>query len=41
MVLSAAKQGIRYGLQLGVLRIEPNQGTQHKLRCLEALALYG
>ena len=41
MVLSAANQGLRYGLQLGVLRIEPNQGTQHKLRCLEALALYG
>lgn len=41
MVLSAASQGLRYGLQLGALRLEPNRGTRHKQRCLEALALYG
>ncbi len=41
MVLSAASQGLRYGLELGTLRIEPNRGTRHKERCLEALALYG
>lgn len=41
MVLSAANQGLRYGLELGVLRIEPNRGARHKERCLEALALYG
>ncbi len=41
MVLSAASQGLRYGLELGRVRIEPARGERHKQRCLEALALYG
>ncbi len=41
MVLSAAAQGRRYGLDLGGLRIEAARGAPHRRRCLEALALYG
>lgn len=41
MVLSAAAQGHRYGLDLGPVRIEPAQGAGHRSRCLEALALHG
>lgn len=41
MVLSAASQGLRYGLLLGGQRIEPARGDRHKHRCLEALALHG
>ena len=38
-VLLAERQGIDYGLRLGVREIQPGSGEAHKSRCLEALAL--
>lgn len=39
-ILLAHKQGMNYGLQLGALRIAPNQGEAHQLQCLQTLAIY-
>ena len=42
LVLVAAGQGRRYGLDLGLgATIGPDRGERHRARCLEALALYG
>ncbi|MFW5453333.1 DUF58 domain-containing protein [Thioalkalivibrio sulfidiphilus] len=40
-VLLAHQQGIRYGLRLPGLELEPDQGADHRHRCLSALAHYG
>jgi uncharacterized protein (DUF58 family) len=40
-VLDAELAGIRYGMRLGPLDIEPGHGALHEQRCLRALALYG
>lgn len=39
-VLAADSAGICYGLQLPGLKISSQHGEQHRLRCLEALALH-
>lgn len=39
-VLQLHQQGHRYGLHLPNITIEPGDGEQHRLDCLEALALY-
>lgn len=38
-ILSAEAQGLRYGLRLPQLCIEPGQGPAHQHQCLKALAL--
>jgi uncharacterized protein (DUF58 family) len=40
-VLSAERQGLRYGLDLGTAIVPPDVGGRHKARCLRLLALYG
>jgi uncharacterized protein (DUF58 family) len=40
-VLSADKDGLRYGLRLPGLEIAPDTGESHRLACLRELALYG
>ena len=40
-VLTADEQQLRYGLRLPAQRIAPAQGTAHRTRCLQALALHG
>ncbi len=39
-VLLADHQGLRYGLRLPGVTVEPDQGDAHRRRCLEALALW-
>lgn len=39
-VLAAAGSGVRYGLHLPGRDIAPDSGEPHRLRCLEALALF-
>ena len=41
LVLAASSRGLRYGLDLGQLKLGPDSGPRHQRRCLEALALYG
>lgn len=41
MVLQAERLGLRYALNLPGAALEPDQGSAHKNRCLEALALFG
>jgi uncharacterized protein (DUF58 family) len=40
-VLSANKDGLRYGLRLPGLEMAPDTGESHRLACLRELALYG
>lgn len=40
-VLAAEAQGLDYGLRLPGVEIPPDQGAAHRLRCLQALALWG
>lgn len=40
-VLSADRDGLRYGLRLPALELAPDAGEPHRLNCLRALALYG
>lgn len=40
-VLDAELAGLRYGLRLGTVDVEPDAGPQHEQHCLRALALYG
>lgn len=40
-VEAAHARGERYGLKLGGLEIPPGAGSEHRRRCLDALALYG
>lgn len=40
-VLELSKQDARFGLDLGVRKIPPDNGLMHQQRCLEALAIYG
>lgn len=40
-VLSAEMQGLRYGLRLPGVEIQPDQGDSHHAGCLAALALHG
>ena len=37
-VLQADRLGMRYGLRLGAVEVEPGSGEAHKRQCLEALA---
>ncbi|MGR8979068.1 MAG: DUF58 domain-containing protein [Gammaproteobacteria bacterium] len=39
-VIDAEKCGIRYGFSLPGIKLAPDSGTAHAVRCLEALALY-
>jgi uncharacterized protein (DUF58 family) len=39
-VVDAEERGDRYGLELPGVRIAPDRGTDHRHRCLAALALY-
>ena len=39
-VIEAEAQGVRFGLRLPDLELEPAAGTAHRDRCLEALALF-
>lgn len=40
-VVLADKQGACYGLRLPELEITPSHGDQHRMHCLQALALFG
>jgi uncharacterized protein (DUF58 family) len=40
-VLSADRDGLRYGLRLPGLELAPDAGESHRLACLRELALYG
>jgi uncharacterized protein (DUF58 family) len=40
-VMAAHARGERYGLMLGAQEIPPDGGSEHRRRCLDALALYG
>jgi len=40
-VVDAEEHGDRYGLELPGVHIAPDRGTDHRHRCLAALALYG
>jgi uncharacterized protein (DUF58 family) len=40
-VMAAHARGERFGLRLGALDIPPDAGSEHRRRCLDALALYG
>ncbi|MBI5909402.1 MAG: DUF58 domain-containing protein [Betaproteobacteria bacterium] len=40
-VLSADRDGLRYGLRLPALELAPDAGASYRLNCLRALALYG
>jgi uncharacterized protein (DUF58 family) len=40
-VLSADREGLRYGLRLPGLELAPDTGDSHRLACLRELALYG
>ena len=40
-VLEADQQGLRYGMRLPGLALEPDTGEAHRLACLRQLALYG
>jgi hypothetical protein len=40
-IIEAEKQGIRYGVKLPNLIIEPNSGLHHYKNCLKQLALFG
>jgi uncharacterized protein (DUF58 family) len=40
-VVDAAERGDRYGLELPAVSIAPDQGTEHRHKCLAALALHG
>ena len=40
-VMAAHARGERFGLRLGAHEIPPAGGTEHRKRCLDALALYG
>jgi uncharacterized protein (DUF58 family) len=40
-VMAAHARGERFGLKLGALEIAPDAGSEHRRRCLDALALYG
>ncbi len=40
-VMAAHARGERYGLRLASQEIPPGSGTEHRKRCLDALALYG
>ena len=41
LVLEADRQGLRYGMRLPGLALEPDTGEAHRLACLRQLALYG
>ena len=40
-VLAADQDGLRYGLRLPGIELEPDAGETHRLACLRELALYG
>ena len=40
-VLEAESRGLRYGLDLGGARLDPDHGPGHQDRCLERLAVFG
>jgi uncharacterized protein (DUF58 family) len=40
-VMAAHARGERFGLKLGSLEIPPEGGSEHRKRCLDALALFG
>jgi uncharacterized protein (DUF58 family) len=40
-VVDAEENGDRYGLELPGVHIAPDRGTEHRHKCLAALALYG
>jgi uncharacterized protein (DUF58 family) len=40
-IVAAHARGERYGLKLGPREIPPDGGSEHRRRCLDALALYG
>jgi uncharacterized protein (DUF58 family) len=40
-VLAADRDGLRYGLRLPGLELQPDAGEPHRLACLKALALHG
>lgn len=40
-VMAAHARGERFGLRLGTTEIAPASGSEHRRRCLDALALYG
>jgi uncharacterized protein (DUF58 family) len=40
-VMAAHSRGERFGLKLGTNEIAPGSGSEHRKRCLDALALYG
>jgi uncharacterized protein (DUF58 family) len=40
-VMAAHARGERYGVKLGGQEIPPGSGSEHRRRCLDALALYG
>ena len=40
-VIEAEKQGIKYGLKLPALNIDPDSGLHHYQNCLKELALFG
>ena len=40
-VLSADREGLRYGLRLPGLELAPDTGESHRLACLRELALHG
>jgi uncharacterized protein (DUF58 family) len=40
-IVAAHARGERYGVTLAPQEIPPDQGNEHRRRCLESLALYG
>ncbi len=40
-ILEAQTRGLKYGLEVGEVRIAPGSGSQHRRECLRRLALYG
>jgi uncharacterized protein (DUF58 family) len=40
-VVAAHARGERYGLRLGTTEVAPGAGSEHRRRCLDALALHG
>jgi uncharacterized protein (DUF58 family) len=40
-IMGAHARGERYGLKLGAQEIAPDTGSEHRKRCLDALAMFG
>jgi uncharacterized protein (DUF58 family) len=40
-VVAAHARGERYGMRAGPLEVSPEAGNEHRMRCLDGLALFG